>query len=234
MRNIELCLIMPVYNEEGAIAPVIHKWTQELTRLGISFNIHVYNDGSRDGSLFILRSLALENINLIVHDKNNSGHGPTILQGYRENSNVEWIFQTDSDDEIGPESFEKLWNNRNHYDFLIGKRIRAHQPLPRKIVSSISRLAVWLFYGDTIYDVNSPYRLMRCAALKDAFISIPDDTFAPNVIISGIVALKRLRVYEIPVAQSARTTGVISIRKWELLKAAAKSLLQTIAYRVSV
>jgi dolichol-phosphate mannosyltransferase len=231
MSNTELCLVMPVYNEEGVIAHVIQKWTQEFTRLGISFNIHAYNDGSRDKSLYILHSLASKNINLIVHDKNNSGHGPTILQGYRDNSNVEWIFQTDSDDEIGPESFEKLWSSRNQYDFLIGKRIRAHQPLQRKIVSSISRIAVRLFYGNTIYDVNSPYRLMRCAALKDAFMSIPDGTFAPNVIISGIVALKRLRAYEIPVAQSARTTGVISIRKWKLLKAAAKSLIQTITYR---
>lgn len=234
MSNIALCVIMPVYNEEGAIAHVIQKWTHELTRLGISFNIHAYNDGSRDKSLSILHSLASENINLIVHDKKNSGHGPTILQGYRDSSNVEWIFQTDSDNEIGPESFEKLWNNRNQYDFLIGKRIRGHQPLPRKIVSIISRLAVRLFYGHTIYDVNSPYRLMRCASLKDAFMSIPNDTFAPNVIISGIVSLKRLRVFEIPVAQSERTTGVISIRKLKLLKVAAKSLLQTITYRFTV
>ena len=35
--------------------------------------------------------------------KTNSGHGPTILLGYRENSDCAWVFQMDSDDEMGPE-----------------------------------------------------------------------------------------------------------------------------------
>ena len=74
-----------------------------------------------------------ENKDLIVHDKLNSGHGPTILQAYRENSDADWIFQTDSDDEIGPEQFEDLWRSRDNYDFLIGRRVRLRPASCKKI-----------------------------------------------------------------------------------------------------
>lgn len=108
MIEVELAVVIPVYNEEGAIENVINKWTKELNSLGIDFQIHVYNDGSKDNTLQILKHIAKKNNRLILHDKKNSGHGPTIILGYRENSNVKWIFQIDSDDEIKPETFEDL------------------------------------------------------------------------------------------------------------------------------
>jgi dolichol-phosphate mannosyltransferase len=227
----ELALVMPLYNEEGAIGTVIRKWTEELQKLKIDFLIHAYNDGSKDGTLHILNDLAAENKRLIVYDKPNSGNGPTVLLGYRENSDAEWIFQIDSDDEIGPEKFGELWKNRDRYDFLIGSRVLAEQPLVRRLVSSISRLTIRLFYGSMIFDVNSPYRLMRSSVFKDIFYSLPEGLFAPNVIISGIVSLKNLRAYEIPVQYKPRVTGEVSLKKIKLLKAAAKSFYQTIACR---
>ena len=231
MNKERLALVMPVYNESGAIRGVIEKWTMELQRLGIEFTIQVYNDGSKDHTLSILKELASENRNLIVHDKSNSGHGPTILQGYRENCDAEWIFQTDSDDEISPGEFEELWVHREDYDFLIGRRIRARQPWPRKVMSCASRAVVRTFYGSKVYDVNSPYRLMRSSGLKDAFFSIPENTFAPNVIISGMVTLKNLKAFEIPVQQKERTTGEVSIKKFKLIKVAWKSIWETILFR---
>jgi glycosyltransferase involved in cell wall biosynthesis len=231
MKHPELAMVMPVYNEEGAIRNVVRKWTDELQRFGIDFEIHAYNDGSKDQSLQILKDLAQTNQRLIVHDKPNSGHGPTILQGYRENSDAQWIFQIDSDDEIACESFQELWEKRDSFDFLIGSRIRANQPLPRKIVSSLSRATVKIFYGTKVYDVNSPYRLMRCEGFRKYFWSLPEDLFAPNVIISGIASVDNLRVCEIPVQQRERSTGEVSIKKFRLLKAALKSYRQTISCR---
>ncbi len=231
MKDPELAVVMPVYNEEGAIEGVIRKWDRELKRLGMDYRIHAYNDGSRDRSLRILQTLSQHYPRMVVHDKANSGHGPTILQAYRENSDAEWIFQIDSDDEIGCEAFQELWAKRNSYDFLQGRRIRNDQPLPRKIVSFFSRATVKILYGRRIYDVNSPYRLMKCGVFRDYFRSLPGGLFAPNVILSGIACLKNLKVCEIPVQQKPRATGEVSIKKWRLLKAALKSYAQTIGCR---
>ena len=231
MEKLELAVVMPVYNEAGIIRQVINKWDKALSKLNIEFQIHAYNDGSKDNTLQILNKLAEGSRNLIIHDKVNSGHGPTILQAYRENSDTEWIFQTDSDDEIGPEQFEELWSNRDIYDFLIGRRVRSKQPLARKLISIASRAIVRILYGSKVYDVNSPFRLMRSKAFRDLFLSLPRDMFAPNVVISGMVSLYDLRAYEIPVRQKGRTTGEVSIKKLKLIKAALKSFQQTITIR---
>lgn len=180
-----------------------------------------------------MRKIAEFRKSIEVRDKPNGGHGNTILTGYREAAadGFDWIFQIDSDDEMGPEKFGELWEKRGNYDFLVGIRDGRVQALPRKVISFVSRCCVKLFYGrKTIWDVNTPYRLMRTSAFKDVFAAIPLTTFAPNVIISGMVARKGLRFFEMRVPQHDRTTGEVSIKKWKLLKAAAKSFGQTIRF----
>ena len=226
-----LAVIMPVYNEEGIIAAVIKRWSSALDALGIDYSVHAYNDGSKDKSLPILTALAQTHPTLTVHDKTNSGHGSTILQGYRENAGrYTWLFQIDSDNEMGPECFHVLWENRKQYDFLVGIRDGRNQPLSRKIVSFVSRLCVRVFYGKGVWDVNSPYRLMRSEKFERIYNMIPADTFAPNVVISGMAARLKLRFFECPVLHENRKTGMVSIKKWKLFKAASRSFKQTIAF----
>ena len=230
----KLCVVMPVYNEQEAIGGVLEKWNAALKTLDIDYEIRPYNDGSRDGSLAVMREVAAGLGNRIcVKDKPNGGHGNTILTGYREaaTDGFDWIFQIDSDDEMGPEKFGELWERRNDYDFLVGIRDGRVQALPRKVISFVSRCCVKTFYGrKTIWDVNTPYRLMRTSAFKNIYAQIPLTTFAPNIIISGMVARKQLRFFEIRVPQHDRTTGEVSIKKWKLFKAAAKSFGQTISF----
>jgi len=228
-----LCVVMPVYNERDAICGVLEKWATALDSLKIDYSIRPYNDGSRDDSLSVMRKAASALPRIDVRDKPNGGHGPTVLQGYREAAadGFDWVFQIDSDDEMGPESFSELWNGRASYDILVGRRSGRKQAMPRKVVSLVSRLAVRVFYGKgRVWDVNAPYRLMRISAFRNAFERIPPMTFAPNVIITGIAARVGLRAFETPVPQHDRTTGEVSIKKWKLLKAAVKSLWQTVAF----
>lgn len=229
----ELAIVMPVYNEQEAIGKVLDKWVEAIDKLGIDYAIHPYNDGSKDGSLEVIKAKEKEYPGrVIAHTKNNSGHGPTILQGYREAAaaGYKWVFQIDSDDEMGPECFASLWEQRENNDFLVGIRDGRKQALPRKIISAVSRLSVRMFYGKSIWDVNTPYRLMRVSAFEDIWNIIPENTFAPNVIISGMAAYKKLRCYEIRVPQKDRQTGEVSIKKWKLFKAAVKSFWQTIMF----
>ena len=228
-----LCVVMPVYNERDAIGPVLEKWHSALDGLGTDFEIRPYNDGSKDDTLAVMKAAA-ERLGprVAVRDKPNGGHGNTILTGYREAAadGFDWVFQIDSDDEMGPEKFHELWERRNEYDFLVGIRDGRQQALPRKVVSLVSRLCVRIFYGKGVWDVNTPYRLMRVSTFRDFYAAVPLTTFAPNVILSGLAARHGLRMFEMPVPQHDRTTGEVSIKKWKLLKAAAKSFWQTIAF----
>lgn len=228
----DLIVIMPVYNEESIIKSVLQSWIIKLDSMRLNYEIHTYNDGSKDRTAEILADCSEKYPEkIIVHNKKNSGHGPTILQGYLENADsAEWIFQIDSDNEMLPDYFNLLWNQRMNYDFLVGKRDGRQQPLSRKIVSFISRLCVRLFYNKSIWDVNTPYRLMRTAAFKEIFKIIPGNTFAPNVIISGMAGRKNFRCFETPIPQQERQTGEVSIKKLKLFKAAVLSFRQTVNF----
>ena len=226
-----LKVIIPVYNEEGAINAVIEDWTSTLTKLNINFKIVTYNDGSKDKTLSYLKALEKENANLQVVDKKNSGHGPTILKGYKESTDAEWLFQVDSDNELKTEDFAQFWHARFEYDFLIGNRKHRDSPLVRVITTQISRMVVGIFYGAKVIDVNAPYRLMRTSAFKEEFTKIPEDTFAPNLIVAGLASVRKMRVKQFDVTHHNRETGEVSIKKWGLFKAAFKSFRQTIIFR---
>lgn len=231
VKNSTLCVVMPVYNEQDAIGGVLEKWDAMLSGLGCEYVIRPYNDGSKDSSLAVMQEMAKRlGPQIEVKDKPNGGHGNTILTGYCDAvaDGFDWIFQVDSDDEMGPEQFADLWNRREDYDFLVGTRAGRRQSFSRRIISFVSRLCVRLFYGESIWDVNSPYRLMRVSSFKNLFSSIPLSTFAPNVILSGLSARYGLRCFQMPVPQRERVTGEVSIRKWKLVKSAVKSFCQTI------
>jgi glycosyltransferase involved in cell wall biosynthesis len=211
------------------VAAVVRSWTTELDRLGIDYELRVYDDGSRDRTADALEALARELPRLLVTRHHNRGHGPTILRGYRE-ARGDWVFQTDSDGEMEPDSFERLWRERGDHDFLLGIRAGRQSAPARWLVPRVSRLAVRTLFGRGIHDVNTPYRLMRRARLEPLLAELPDDLFAPNVILSGLAVRDGLRIWETPVPHQGRRHGggsLVSLRK--ILRPAARSLRQTIA-----
>ena len=228
----KLSVVMPVYNEEACIAVVISKWLDILVGLGVNFRIYLINDGSKDSTKTRLEQAKFDS-RVMVINKPNSGHGPTILQGYRlAVTSADWVFQTDSDDEMPPDYFPILWEKRAAYGALFGVRAARRQGVGRHFISAVSRLAVRLLFGRGVIDVNTPYRLMKSGLIKGIVTKIPDDTFAPNIIISGVLAAARVSIYNHNVPHERRKTGTVSIVIWKLWKSAMKALCQTLHFRV--
>lgn len=230
-----LAVIIPIFNEEEIAEYVINNLVYELTKLEIDYKIFTYNDGSKDNSANILEKLANNNPNIIVINKPNAGHGSTILKGYKENAaKFSWIFQIDADNEIEPEHFSKLWEKRFDYDLLMPIRDGRIQPLSRKIVSFISRLCVKIFYGKGPWDVNSPFRLIRSEKFIDLFNKLPDKTYSPNLLVTGLAAKKKLKFFECKIPCKPRQTGEVSLVKMKLISTSVKSLWQTIIFSFMV
>jgi dolichol-phosphate mannosyltransferase len=228
---LDLGIVIPAYNEEACIEHVVRSWLATLDGCGMAYRIMVLNDGSTDGTGSALRAFAGDpRVELI--DKENSGHGPTILVGYGlATGRASWVFQCDGDDEMPPDAFPALWAARNDYDALFGYRDPRLRTPERAFISAVSRLLVGLLYGARVRDVNTPYRLLRASVLSVILPYLPGDTFAPNVAISGAVARARLRVLNVPVGYRQRRTGAVSIAKWGLWKSALRAAAQTVMLR---
>jgi dolichol-phosphate mannosyltransferase len=231
---IDLAVVMPVYNEEECIVKVLQSWISALTALGMKFRIIVLNDGSSDSTKEALQVFSNDHrIELI--NKTNNGHGPTILMGYKESVKLaDWTFQCDSDDEMKPDSFGALWENRERFDALFGVRVARKQSMTRRFISKCAGIIVRLIYGTCITDVNTPYRLIRSSILEKIVCQIPFDTFAPNIIISGVLCKCGLRIYEQPVPSEKRKTGKVSIVRWKLWKSTAKAFWQTLFCQTAI
>ena len=224
----ELTVVMPVYNEEASLPACAASWLDALDQLGIDYRLLVINDGSSDGTQVALDELsATERVDAL--SKANEGHGPTILRGYRLGvATSEWVFQVDSDDEIPASAFAALWAERHGVDAVFGRRTGRDQSADRAFITKIAALTTRTLFGARAQDANVPFRLMRSSALAPVLDRLPDDTFAPNIVISGVLSRDPATFAEVPVPHQHREAGEVSIVGFGALKAAARSFIQTL------
>lgn len=224
----ELSVVMPVYNEEGSIEAVAAEWVGELTRLGIDYELRLYDDGSRDGTGAILTKLAAANDRIVAQTHANRGHGPTIMRGYAEARGT-WVFQTDSDGEMPASGFDELWRRRDAYDLLVGSRGGRRIAFTRFLLTFGSRAIVALAFGRGVRDVNAPFRLMRGAWLRERVLPyVPENTAVPNIAICGIAARSQARVFETSVPYVTRRTGRSSINLGRAVRLATRGVSETL------
>jgi dolichol-phosphate mannosyltransferase len=225
---LQLSVVMPVHNEAHAIGTVLSEWTEVLDGIGMSYELLVYDDGSSDGTAAALNAVGPSMPHVTVRRHGNRGHGPTILRGYRE-ARGEWMFQTDSDGEIAANEFHSLWKARAAADMILGvRRGRIVSPV-RRAVSRLAASHVLMLFGCRVQDANTPFRLMRRAAFEPVLRDLPDDCFAPNVILCGLAGRAGLRICEIPVLHRGRTVGRSSLRPVRLVRAVSRSSWQAVA-----
>lgn len=232
--DVDLTVVMPVYNEEASLGACGRSWTETLDGLGIDYRLLVVNDGSKDTTAEVLADLATHPRVLGV-TKDNEGHGPTILRGYRlAAATSTWVFQVDSDDEIPASAFADVWQAREGHDAVFGIRTGRDQSPDRKLISKVAALTSRVLLRGRVTDVNVPYRLMRSDALRPVLDALPADTFAPNIVISGALGRDPRRFTEVPVPHQDRAAGEVSIVGWGAIKAAMRSFRQTVRLARSI
>jgi dolichol-phosphate mannosyltransferase len=195
----ELIIVTPVFNESAVIEQFITDWIIFLRSLNILFELRLYDDGSTDNSAQIIQQLLPAYTELKYFRKENSGHGPSITTGYQAASEHDWVFQIDSDHELPVNDFEKLWNMRNNYDLLLGKRVNRNSSIFRKALTSLTSLCVAILAGKGISDINIPYRLVRGQKLQSFLEHNNPQNFAPNVMLSAYAICNKWRIVELAI-----------------------------------
>jgi dolichol-phosphate mannosyltransferase len=226
-----LAVVIPAYNEADHIPALLRDWHPVFEATRVPYTIVVVDDGSTDDSLALLKRYQNENPHLQVHQQKNAGHGPAIIKGYGMTREAEWVFQIDSDHQLEPAAFLKLWENREGYDLLLGQRNEGHNAAPRRMLSRMAVVLVQLLYGAGIKDANCPYRLMRGAPLREGLKKIPPGSFAPNILLTSWFIRKKSRIFTTVVNRKEEGQRPSRMNGY-MVKGALLSGWQTILFRL--
>ena len=184
-----LYVVMPIYNEQASIGPVVREWKEMLTRVAPDHRILILNDGSKDNTAQVLAEIAAQTPGVEVINKPNSGHGRTCIHGYGEaiTRGARWIFQIDSDGQCDPQYFAAVWEKRQTHAAIFGKRVDRDDGAARKVISLFCRIATHIATGVPVRDPNVPYRLMRADVLGPAIAEFPQDFGLSNILVSVVL-----------------------------------------------
>ncbi len=233
-----LTVVIPVYNEQDCIEEVLSSWGNFLNGYlkGVSFNIVVVNDGSKDNTPKILDEIKGKYPYLHVVHQKNGGHGEAVLNGYAEalKFSPDWVFQVDSDNQFLPDDFPKLWEKREKSNFMLGYRKKRYDEFNRLIITRIVRVIIFMMYGVWVNDSNIPYRLIKGNYLTLLLRDLPGRPFAPNIFLTVMAKKDGNDLMFIPVTHKERETGQVSIIKWKLLKVCFRSAKELVGFAFSI
>ena len=90
---VNVSIVIPAYNEQDSIEKTIQEIKEVLSKSKNKYEIIIVNDGSKDNTSEILKSI--KNI-IVINHPYNKGYGASIKTGIK-NSKYDWILVIDSD-----------------------------------------------------------------------------------------------------------------------------------------
>ena len=199
--HIQLSIVIPVFNEEGSIIPLVTSIHNALN--GKSYELIFIDDCSTDSTLLTINSLQDSRINLIEFDSNN-GQSSALAAGIKLARGT-YIVTMDGDFQNDPSDIPKmiqLISNEN-LDMVIGIRHNRQDPLLKTVPSKIANFIIRATTQLKITDSGCALKVMTSKTAKNIPLYGELHRFmALNAHINGA------RIKEIPIIHHPRTQGI--------------------------
>src|SRR5437868_9026714 len=200
----DISVFLPVLDEEPNLRPLHEKLDKALEQLGRTAEIIYVDDGSRDGSLSILRELAANDARVrVVSLKRNYGQTPAMAAGIHA-ARGRVLIPMDADLQNDPADIARLLDKMDEgYDVVSGWRKNRQDPfITRKIPSRIANWLISKIGGVPLHDYGCSLKAYRRESLEDVQLYGEMHRFIPIY-----ASWSGARVTEIPVEHHARTMG---------------------------
>jgi undecaprenyl-phosphate 4-deoxy-4-formamido-L-arabinose transferase len=139
MENLELSVVIPVYNEEQGLQALFDRLYPALDALGVGYEVIFVNDGSRDRSAAILREQFQKrpDVTRVVLFNGNFGQHMAIMAGF-EQSRGRRVVTLDADLQNPPEDTGLLLAKMDEgYDYVGSIRRQRSDSLWRHVASRL-------------------------------------------------------------------------------------------------
>lgn len=206
MTNQSLLLLIPAYNEESRIEPVLRDYARYFQQqYQGKFQLVVVLNGCRDNTLGVVKRVAAEFPSIgWLEFKDPIGKGGALIEGLKLAPMADLIGYVDADGATPPHAFLDLVKRMDGVDCVIGSRwlpgavLHQEQSQKRQFASRVFHFIVQMFFWMNIRDTQCGAKVMRREAVEKIHPSlrIADMAFDINLLYS----LKRagFRILEVP------------------------------------
>lgn len=179
---IELTIVVPVFNEEGAIKASSLRLQNELRNIGTTFEILIIDDGSTDRTLKVLKSLLEEIRELrVIRLHSNRGHMAAISVGL-QHAKGEIVAIIDADLQDPPEALGEMYkkitasSSTSERVFIVEakRKDRSTDTIFKRLSASVYYKLARLLTGIKITPNVAEYRMMR-REVVDAIAQASDE-----------------------------------------------------------
>lgn len=218
-----LSLIVPCYNEQEALPLFYREATAVLASMDCDYELLFINDGSRDGTLAVMKELAAADPRVLYFSfSRNFGKEAAMYAGFC-NARGDYIAVMDADLQDPPSLLPKMLEilMSEEYDSVATRRAdRKGEPpvrswFARRFYSLINRIS-----DADIVDGARDFRLMT-RDMKDAILSMGEY----NRFSKGIFGWVGFRTYWLPYKNTERVAGQTKWSFWGLMKYAIDGIL---------
>lgn len=206
--KLNVTIIIPAFNEEGAISMTLKRLCEE-PRL-FNAEIIVVNDGSVDSTAS--KVATYPNVKLVEH-KVNKGYGASLVTGTRH-ATREYVFWCDADGQHRMEDLLAVIEKTitGELDYCIGVRdSSSHQVKSRKFGKWLLRQAVQLAASEKIMDFNSGLRGFRKDVIWKYLHLLPKG-FGASTTTTLLMLERDFKGAEVPITVQPRV-GKSSVRQ---------------------
>ena len=217
-----LSVVVPVYNEQEVIGETVKRLVGVLDGMSVDYEVVFVNDGSRDGTLSVLRPLCEADARLkLVNFSRNFGHQIAITAGMdMTRGDAVVVIDADLQDppEVIPGMFE-VW--KQGYEVVYGKRVsREGETFFKKFTARVFyRFMARMTEVDMPVDTGD-FRLID-RRVVDALRRIPER----NRYVRGIVSWLGFRQYAYEYERHERFAGQTKYPLKKMLKLASDGLV---------
>lgn len=162
-----LSVFFPAYNEEKNIAKTVEDAVSVLKTLGLTWEILVINDGSKDKTAEEVLKLEKKypQVRLINH-VTNKGYGNALKTGFTE-AKYPWVVFLDSDGQFKFEEIKKLLEHVREADVILGYRLNRADPIQRRVFTWGWKMLAMVFLGLNVRDYSCGFKLIRKKVFED-------------------------------------------------------------------
>ncbi|MBU1628371.1 glycosyltransferase family 2 protein, partial [bacterium] len=202
MKNENVTILLPTYNEEVSIGETVSK----IRKLYPNYEILVIDDGSTDNTLKVAMDAGA---NVWPHPYN-IGNGAAIKSGLRCASG-EWVVMMDADGQHDPADIARLLEHKDKFDMVVGARSKGSQgSLHRNLANIIYNWFASYVTKFKIKDLTSGFRIVRTETARRFIYLLPNTFSYPSTLTMAYLRSGRSIRY-VPI-QTAKRQGKSKIR----------------------